>query len=419
MLLLRLPLSLFNLTWQSAFLALGQIWANKVRAILTTIGIVIGVASVTTVIAALTGLKANVLKEFASFGASNIVIRPDWSRSMVGRKWTDISIRTRELEGILENCPSVKSYTRLAFMQDSVTYGTKSEPTVQLIGFDPSWHQMMNRNVTLGRPFTLVDNDQGRPVCLVNNKAIEKLGMPLDPTGASLLIGGRRYKVVGVIEPRTDTGMFGGEGSNIEVYLPLLAVDRINFLEGFPLVIAAAQSPDVSEEAVAEVKFFLRRTRHVRIGDPDNFQIESVQQFVDMFRRVSGAITAVAVGIVGISLLVGGVGIMNIMLVSVSERTREIGLRKAVGARPGAILLQFLIEAVMICLMGGLIGLLIGQGMTLVMARIPQAQLQNATIPGWAIALSFGFCAFTGLTFGMFPAIKAARLDPIEALRHE
>jgi putative ABC transport system permease protein len=130
-------------------------------------------------------------------------------------------------------------------------------------------------------------------------------------------------------------------------------------------------------------------------------------------------VTLIATGIVGISLLVGGVGIMNIMLVSVSERTREIGLRKAVGARPGAILLQFLIEAVMICLMGGLIGLLFGQGMTSLMARIPQAQLQNAAIPAWAVALSFGFCALTGLAFGMFPAIKAARLDPIEALRHE
>ena len=130
-------------------------------------------------------------------------------------------------------------------------------------------------------------------------------------------------------------------------------------------------------------------------------------------------ITFIATGIVGISLLVGGVGIMNIMLVSVSERTREIGLRKAVGARPGAILLQFLIEAVMICVMGGLIGLLIGQGFTVLMRHIPEAQLEHASIPGWAIALSVGFSALTGVVFGMFPAIKAARLDPIDALRHE
>jgi putative ABC transport system permease protein len=129
--------------------------------------------------------------------------------------------------------------------------------------------------------------------------------------------------------------------------------------------------------------------------------------------------TMVAAGIVGISLLVGGVGIMNIMLVSVSERTREIGLRKAVGARPSAILFQFLIEATMLCLMGGLVGLLVGQGLTTAMASIPQAKLDKAYIPGWAVALSFGFSAAVGLIFGMFPAIKAARLDPIDALRHE
>ena len=417
--LLRLPLSLFNLTWQSAFLALGQIWANKVRAILTTIGIVIGVASVTTVIAALTGLKDSVLKEFASFGASNIIIRPDWSRLQLGRRMADVSIRTRELEDLLVHCPSVKTYSRLAFYRSTIAYEARSEPNVQLVGIEPAWHEIMNRQVTVGRPFSLVDNEQGRPVCLINDKAIEKLGLPTDPTGIALLIAGRRYRVLGIIQPRNDTGMFGGDQSAIEVFLPLMSVAKLTNLEGFPLVIASAHSPEVSEEAAAEVKFFLRRTRHVRIGDKDNFNIDTVQAFVDTFRKVSGAITVVAIGIVGISLLVGGVGIMNIMLVSVSERTREIGLRKAVGARPGAILLQFLIEAVMICLMGGVIGILIGQGLTLIMTRIPQAQLQNAAIPAWAVVLSFGFCALTGLTFGMFPAIKAARLDPIEALRHE
>jgi putative ABC transport system permease protein len=417
MFLLRLPLSLFNLTWQSAFLALGQIWANKVRAVLTTIGIVIGVASVTTVIAALTGLKESVLKEFASIGAANIFVRPDWSRAQVGRRWVDISIRPREIEGILDHCPSLKTFSRLAFNRDDIAYGTKSESNVQLVGIDPSWHEIMDRKVTAGRPFSLVDNEQGRAVCLINKKAVETLEMPTDPSGSSVMIGGRRYRVVGLVEERKDTGLFGNE-SQIEVLVPLRTAVSLQ-REPSIFVMAAARSPEVSEEAVAELKFFLRRTRRVRIGDPDNFRIDAVQAFVDQFRKISGAITAVAVGIVGISLLVGGVGIMNIMLVSVSERTREIGLRKAVGARPGAILLQFLIEAVMICLMGGLIGLLIGQGLTSLMARIPQAQLQNATIPLWAVALSFGFCALTGLAFGMFPAIKAARLDPIEALGHE
>jgi putative ABC transport system permease protein len=189
-------------------------------------------------------------------------------------------------------------------------------------------------------------------------------------------------------------------------------------------VIAACRSPELSEDARAELRFFLRRARKVAIGDPDNFRIDAIQEYVDNFRNIASVMTVVATGIVGISLLVGGVGIMNIMFVSVSERTREIGLRKAVGARPGAILLQFLIEAVMICLMGGLIGVVIGQVMTSGLAyiartSIPDLKLAEAYIPMWAIGLSFGFSAAVGLVFGMFPAIKAARLDPIEALRHE
>jgi putative ABC transport system permease protein len=175
----------------------------------------------------------------------------------------------------------------------------------------------------------------------------------------------------------------------------------------------------VSEEARAELTFFLRKTRHIKPEEPNNFRLEVVEQYIQQFNRVAIAITMVAAGVVGISLLVGGVGIMNIMLVSVSERTREIGLRKAVGARPAAILLQFLVEAVMICLFGGLIGVLFGHLLTRAMAQIPNAQLDKAYVPAWAVAISFGFAASVGLIFGMFPAIKASRLDPIEALRHE
>jgi putative ABC transport system permease protein len=416
--LLRLPLALLTLTWQSAFLALGQIWANKVRALLTTIGIVIGVASVTAVISALSGLKQNVLNEFESFGTNKIFIMPDWSRARVARRWVDLSIRPRELEGLLENCPSVKSYTRLISWSETVHYGTKSEDDVDVLGIDPSWHEIENRMVTIGRTFSHVDNEQARPVCLVTDKGVQSLGMPKDPTGQSVLIGDRRYRVVGVVESRTDSGMFGRRMSDSELFVPFATLAQLQ-REPRIRVVAACRSPELSEEAQAEIKFFLRRSRKIRVGDPDNFRVEAVQEFVDKFRSIAAAMTMVATGIVGISLLVGGVGIMNIMLVSVSERTREIGLRKAVGARPSAILLQFLIEAVMICMMGGLIGLLCGQGLTTILKRIPEAKLENAYIPAWAVALSFGFSAAVGLIFGMFPAIKAARLDPIDALRHE
>jgi putative ABC transport system permease protein len=211
--------------------------------------------------------------------------------------------------------------------------------------------------------------------------------------------------------------MFIGRETSSEVFVPF---NTSRLTPRMPLIcIAATKSPEFTDEAKAELTFFMRRKRHLGVKDENNFGVDAVEQFVREFNTVATAMTMVAAGIVGISLLVGGVGIMNIMLVSVSERTREIGLRKAVGARPGAILLQFLIEATMLCLMGGLVGLLAGQGLTSAMAAIPQAKLEKAYIPGWAVALSFGFSAAVGLIFGMFPAIKAARLDPIDALRHE
>jgi putative ABC transport system permease protein len=184
-------------------------------------------------------------------------------------------------------------------------------------------------------------------------------------------------------------------------------------------VSALIKSPELADEAKSEIRFILRKARGLVGSDPDTFQIEAIDQYITQFKALASVMTAVAGGIVGISLLVGGIGIMNIMLVSVSERTREIGLRKAVGATPGAILLQFLLEAVTLCLAGGFVGVAIGQLLAFGMTKIPNSGMEKAAVPLWAVLLAFGFCAVTGVVFGMFPAIKAARLDPIEALRHE
>jgi putative ABC transport system permease protein len=181
---------------------------------------------------------------------------------------------------------------------------------------------------------------------------------------------------------------------------------------------AASKSTEMSEEAEAEIKFFLRRARHIKAGEQDTFGVQSIKSFVQSFNNIAIVVTLVAGGIVGISLLVGGVGIMNIMLVSISERTKEIGLRKAVGAKRSAILTQFLVEAVILCFVGGLVGVGFGWLLTRAIAHSNQL-LAKTYIPAWAIVLSFAFAGTVGICFGMFPAIKAARLDPIEALRHE
>jgi putative ABC transport system permease protein len=417
--ILRLPLSLLLLCYQSLMLALSQIRTNKVRSMLTTIGIVIGIASVTAVIAALTGLKAKVLGAFESFGTNKIFIQPDVPST--GRlqhfNWRQFNFRPEIVDGMLEHCPSVKSVTRVIENQYPIQYHEHGDEQANVMGIDPDWHVIENRYVTLGRTFTLIDNEEGRAVCLINDKARSKLSLPVDCVGESILVNGRRMTVVGIVETQPHSDMFGEGRSGSEVLVPFRTLYR-PYRYGMHLI-AASRSPEVSEEAQAEVNFFMRHKRHIRLGEPDTFRIWVIQKELDEFSKVAATTTAIAAGVVGISLLVGGVGIMNIMLVSVSERTREIGLRKAVGARPSAILLQFLVEAVMLCCLGGLFGVLGGQGLTKVISGLPGANLDKAYIPGWAIALSFGFSASVGLVFGMFPAIKAARLDPIEALRHE
>jgi len=417
--LLNLPLAMARLAGQSALLALSQVWANKVRSALTMIGIVIGVASVTAVIAALTGLKTNVLRDFEAFGTNKIFIAPRRPDTGPQRHapWRTLAFTPRMFDDLQEHCPSVEAFTRITRTTLTVKSGKISLADVAVTGVDPAWHNIENRWVRQGRPFSHVDALRGTNVCLIDSKLQEKLQLDRDCTGQSILVGSRTFVIIGLLDPRAETSIFGGEGRGLEIFVPFEAGWKMT--ESVNFVLASCRSPELSDDARAELRFFLRRARHIAMGQPDNFEIETVEEYLRRFTEVATIITLVAGGIVGISLLVGGVGIMNIMLVSVSERTREIGLRKAVGARPSVILLQFLVEAVMLCLLGGLIGLLGGQLLTAIMAAIPAAKLEKAYIPLWAVGLAFGFAATVGLVFGMFPAIKAARLDPIEALRHE
>jgi len=287
----------------------------------------------------------------------------------------------------------------------------------QVNGINPSWHRIENRSVIVGRPFTLMDEEHGWQVCLITPDVRDELRLPRDCIGKRIVIDRRSFEIVGVVEGRVESGMFGNMGSSKEVFIPFETAWRL--WDPWIYAMASCRKPELSKEAQAELRFFLRQARRLGPGDPDTFRLEVIEEYLKTFNKMAMAITAVAGGVVGISLLVGGVGIMNIMLVSVSERTREIGLRKAVGAKPSAILLQFLVESIVLCLFGGLIGAAVGQFMTSMIAKIPNANLDMAYIPLWDIGLSFGFAATVGVFFGMFPAIKAARLDPIEALRHE
>jgi putative ABC transport system permease protein len=417
---LSIPLAFLRLFYQSIYLALTQIWANKTRSVLTTLGIVIGVASVTAVIAALTGLKAKILSQVETFGTNMIFMNPHVPDRgpMRHANWWQLRFRPEQFDNALEHCPSLAVLSRLGGVgRRTVKCNEQSVDNVDIQGIEPAYHQIEHRPVLLGRIFSPIDDEQVRQVCLIEPKLRDKLRMDQDCVGATIRIGSTAFRVVGVIEPRPQMG-FGDSGQErYEVFIPFKTLKKLG--DPWTWALAAGKSADTLDDALAELRFFLRRTRNIRPGQPDTFVVQSLQNELATFNRITVIVTMVAGGIVGISLLVGGVGIMNIMLVSVSERTREIGLRKAVGARRSAIMTQFLIESITLCFFGGLVGVGFGQLLTMMIANIPQAKLDLAHIPLWAIGISFGFAGVVGICFGMVPAIKAARLDPIEALRHE
>ena len=426
----------FVLVYQSAALALAQIRTNKARALLTTLGILIGVSAVSSMIALIDGMRERVVAEFESFGANKLFISPH-RREGDGRNtsWSTFIFDEDCFDELLQRCPSVRSYSRAAgFGTLPISYrGKRVEERVSFVGVDAEWHAMERRGVLTGRPLSPMDTEQARAVCVINERLRDELKLDLDPTGQVIdVFYFGRMRVVGVLEQ--PISIFGSNVGTSELLVPYTLASHRHRDPLYYEVAATSVSRELVDDAKAEIDFYLRQKRRLRPGEEANFQITTSQRILAEIDKTAAFMKTIAGGIVGISLLVGGVGIMNIMLVSVSERTREIGLRKAVGARPVTIMTQFLVEAVVLCLIGGALGIVAGQASTTLIASfIPDSVLtviggeglvqtsgiRDIVVPPHAVALSLGFSASVGLIFGMFPAIKAARLDPIDALRHE
>jgi putative ABC transport system permease protein len=286
-----------------------------------------------------------------------------------------------------------------------------------VIGIGPSYPEVNSIDLEEGRFFTADDDARRRLVCVIGVDVIDDLEMPDDPIGEFFRVGNEWCKIVGILEKRGE--LLGFSRDNV-VLLPYGTAKRI---------MGASRDLDIQiqllvddmnrqEEVKDRVRRVLRQDHGLKSGEPDDFKVQTAEQLTESFNSVIDMVTAVSAGIVGISLLVGGIGIMNIMLVSVTERTREIGILKALGATRQDILLQFLIEALTLTMIGGLVGVAIGYGLGALVASLLPG-FPAAHVPLWAVLLSFGFCAGVGIIFGIVPAAKAAQLDPIDALRYE
>ena len=408
---------------QTVLLALAQIWSNKFRTVLTTLGIIVAVASIIIVMGGLRGMKQGVLNEFESFGVKRVWMDGDRPRSMRGKlSWRDVQLKEAELDAIRTHVTSIEFLCGMFIGTYEVQFGEMILEGIRTTGIEPSWHDIENREILQGRRFINVDLEQRRNVCVVNEKAIEELNLPREPAGQFLLVSGRRFLIVGVTENQ-QSSMFGGGESQTEVYIPFTTAMNLNPEGSISYAQAQLWSPELADDAIAEITFVLRKMRNLEPGDENTFEVEVMQKFLEGFNSVAVGITAATFVVVFVSLIVGGIGIMNIMLVSVSERTREIGLRKSVGAHPMVILMQFLVEAVVLCLAGSLVGIAVGQLVLLGIRSLPIEDFENiaseAVAPLWALVLSAGLSAAAGIGFGMFPAIRAAMLNPIDALRHE
>ncbi|HPC81813.1 MAG TPA: ABC transporter permease [Thermoanaerobaculaceae bacterium] len=397
-------------------IALRSILANKMRSFLTTLGIIIGVAAVIAVVSIVQGLNFWISDQLQGVGATYILVVPNNDRNNPDHVGRDIRLTYDDGQAILERVPEIAAFTPIFFTGERVRLRDRSA-TPFVLGVGASYQEVVNHWVEKGRFFSDLDLQSRARVCLVGRKIIEDLGLPEDPLGADLLLGRATFTIVGVMEKK---GEFLGQNRDQLILVPFSTAREIYGEEAMRQIRLdfKARSPRDVDRAKELMTSILRDRHGLRGSVSNDFEILLQEEILKTTSTILGTITKVVGAVVGIALLVGGIGIMNIMLVSVTERTREIGVRKAVGARRADVLMQFLIEAVTLSALGGTIGIALGWGLgALGAAAIPG--FPAAHVPVWAVFLAFGFASVVGVLFGVYPAGKAARLDPIDSLRYE
>jgi putative ABC transport system permease protein len=393
--------------------------ANGLRSLLTTLGIVIGVAAVVAVVSVVQGLQHLATGVFEGVGAAflSVTVKPERT-PLPGIFVHEVKLTVDDARAVETAVPGIRYFTPVVTGSAQARYGARRHLPGGVLGVSDAYQEVLNHTVESGRFLSRLDLEYHRKVAVVGPKVVEKLGLGHQPLGKEIYVGNLPVTVVGVMESKGETL---GVDLDDRVFLPfgtalqLFGREAADRVELEMQAVSPAAVPGV-REAISRL---LRRRHRLEAGSDDDFTITVEDELLRQVTKFLSGVTAVVGGIVGIALLVGGIGIMNVMLVSVTERTREIGVRKAVGARRRDILWQFLIEAVTLSLAGGLLGFGLGYGLGALVVAVVPAHLPPAHVPLWAALLAFGFATAVGVFFGIYPAGKAARLDPIEALRFE
>ena len=390
---------------------------NKLRGFLTMLGIIIGVASVITMLAIGQGSKRSIQAQISEMGSNMIMIHP--GADVRGGVRQDASametLKLQDYEDIVDETRFVSAVSPSVNSSGQAIYGANNAPTT-VYGISPDYLEIRRYKVEDGDMFTEQDIQTAAKVCVVGKTVVDNLFPDgSNPVGKVIRFQKLPFRIVGVLESKGYNSM--GMDQDDLILAPYTTIQKkvlaITHLQG---ITCSALKEEYTDQAIDEISEILRRNHKLRDTDDDDFTIRSQQELSTMLTSITDMMTVLLAAVAGISLLVGGIGIMNIMYVSVTERTREIGLRMSIGAKGIDILAQFLIESILISVTGGLIGVVFGVGAALVVNGVAHFPIY---IQPWSVVLSFAVCTVTGVFFGWYPAKKAAQLDPIEAIRYE